>query len=270
MTDTLQPMTQGSTDSPEAEPAPPRKGGTGKKILILVIILIGIGIVVRFFFIQQEFRYAGTLEATKVDLSAQVASTISQVDVQEGDAVKPGQRVVALSCDDIRLADDLATENYERNLRLFRAGTTSRETLDQMTNHKKDADVRLSWCEIHSPLSGRVLSRYHEPGEWVNPGTRLLTLANIRDIWAYIYVAEPEVARLQPGQKLEGRLPELGDRPFMGTILKINDEAEFTPKNVQTRAERQRLVFGVKVSFLGSNEQEILKPGMTIEIELPK
>jgi HlyD family secretion protein len=58
-------------------------------------------------------------------------------------------------------------------------------------------------------------------------------------------------------------------RKFTGTILKINDEAEFTPKNVQTRSERTRLVYGVKVSFLGANDDEILKPGMTIEIELP-
>jgi HlyD family secretion protein len=68
--------------------------------------------------------------------------------------------------------------------------------------------------------------------------------------------------------KLNGHLPEMGDRLFIGKILKINDEAEFTPKNVQTRSERERLVFGVKVSFLGVNEDEILKPGMTIEIEL--
>jgi HlyD family secretion protein len=64
-------------------------------------------------------------------------------------------------------------------------------------------------------------------------------------------------------------LPELNNREFDGKIIKINDEAEFTPKNVQTRSERERLVFGVKVSFLGANDQEILKPGMTIEVKLP-
>ena len=69
---------------------------------------------------------------------------------------------------------------------------------------------------------------------------------------------------------LTGYLPELGDRKFEGIIVKINDEAEFTPKNVQTRTERERLVFGVKISFKETNADEILKPGMTIEVQLPE
>jgi len=104
----------------------------------------------------------------------------------------------------------------------------------------------------------------------VNPGTKLLTLANTRDIWTFIYVPQPAVSRIHVGMKLKGRLPELNDREFDGTVVKINDEAEFTPKNVQTRSERERLVFGVKISFLGANENEVLKPGMTIEVALPK
>jgi HlyD family secretion protein len=70
--------------------------------------------------------------------------------------------------------------------------------------------------------------------------------------------------------KLKGYLPELKMKEFDGRILKINDVAEFTPKNVQTQEERERLIYGVKVSFLESNADEILKPGMTIEVALPK
>ena len=241
------------------------------------IILIGVAAVIivtaiaaKLLFFRGEFLYAGTLEATKVDLSARISSAISVVRVQEGDRVAEDQEVVALSCEDIRVASELANDNYRRTVGLFRAGTSSQEIMDQVKNRKEDADVRLSWCTVESPISGVVLSRYHEPGEWVNPGTKLLTLANIRDIWAFIYVPQPEVSKLKVGMKLKGYLPEQNNREFDGKIIKINDEAEFTPKNVQTRSERERLVFGIKVSFLGSNEQEILKPGMTIEVKLPK
>lgn len=241
-----------------------------KKLPLLLLGLILVGLAIRYFLLTGNFRYAGTLEATKVDLSAQIPSTIQRITVQEGDEVSPGRELITLSCEDIKVAQEIATENYARTLKLYKAGSASKESLDQTKNRKDDADVRMSWCRIHSPIQGTVLSRYHEPGEWVSPGTKLLTLANIRDIWAYIYVAQPEIQRLKPGMKLIGYLPELHDRAFEGRIIKINEEAEFTPKNVQTRAERTRLVYGVKVSFLGSNEEGVLKPGMTIEIQLPK
>ena len=241
-----------------------------KTILIAAAVVIVAAIVAKLLFFRGEFLYAGTLEATKVDLSAQVSSAIGKVNVQEGDHVAGNQELVVLTCEDVKVASELANDNFRRTVALYRAGTASQDTMDQVKYKKDDADVRLGWCAIKSPISGTVLSRYHEPGEWVNPGTKLLTLANIRDIWAYIYVPQPDVSRLQVGMKLKGYLPELNNREFEGTIIKINDEAEFTPKNVQTRAERTRLVYGVKVSFLGSNEQEILKPGMTIEVKLPQ
>ncbi len=248
---------------------------SGRKITPRRALLAAAGLVVaalglKFFVFSHAFLYAGTLEATKVDLSARLSSAIAEVKVQEGDHVAANQELVRLLCDDVKVAADLATTNFNRNERLFKGGTVSPENMDQIKNRKDDADVRLSWCSIQSPISGTVLSRYHEPGEWVVPGTKLLTLADIRNIWAYVYVPQPEVARLKPGEKLNAYLPELNRRLFVGHILKINDEAEFTPKNVQTEAERSRLVFGVKVSFQGVNDDEILKPGMTIEIELPR
>jgi len=241
-----------------------------RTIFIVGAVLIAAAIAVKLEFFRDDFLYAGTLEATKVDLSARISSAIESVKVQEGDRVTENQELVVLACEDVKIAAELANENYQRTLRLFRAGTATQEALDQVKNRKDDADVRLDWCSVRSPIRGTILSRYREPGEWVNPGTKLLTLANIQDIWTYVYVPQPEVSKLQVGMKLKGYLPELNNREFDGTIIKVNDEAEFTPKNVQTRAERTRLVFGVKVSFLGSNAEEILKPGMTIEVKLPQ
>lgn len=241
-----------------------------KKLVIAVLALAAAGFAVKQLFFQGPFLYAGTLEVTKVDLSSRLTSTIQAVIPQEGDRVTKDEELVRLLCDDTKVAADLAGINFRRSQKLFKNGTISPDAMDQVKNRKDDSDVHVSWCSIRSPLDGTVLSRYHEPGELVNPGTKLLTLANVKDIWAYIYVPQPDVAKLRVGEELTGYLPELGMKPFTGHIFKINEEAEFTPKNVQTRAERERLVFGVRVSFLGSNEQEILKPGMTIEVALPK
>jgi HlyD family secretion protein len=243
---------------------PPRK----VIIAAAVVVLVVIGLV--YWFTRAPFRYAGTLEATKVDLSARLAAAIQEVSVREGDRVQRGQALAALACEDYKINARLAHENYDRSVKLSKIGSVSAEALDQIRNRMEDADIHLNWCAIQSPIDGKVLTRYREPGEWVSPGTKLLTLANIQEIWAYVYVPQPLVATLKPGMKLKGYLPELKNREFEGVIEKINDEAEFTPKNVQTQSERERLVFGIKVSFRESNAEEILKPGMTIEVELPK
>ena len=209
------------------------------KRILPILIVVAIGFAVDLVFFQGQFRYAGTLEATKVDISSQVPSAISAVNVHEGDHVESGQNLISLACADIRVADELATINYKRNLRLFKAGTASQETLDQMKNRKDDADVRLGWCEIQSPhprhgaqplsRAGRMGERRHEA-----PDARQYP----RHLGLHLRRRSPMSGELKPGMKLTGHLPEMHDREFTGTILKINDEAEFTPKNVQTRAER--------------------------------
>ncbi len=239
-----------------------------KKIVIIISVLALIGVFVYFKVLKHPFLYAGTLEVTKVDLSARLAAAIDQVTVQEGDRVKKDQVLIVFACEDYKIAERLAQQNYDRYKPLSTQGWESKESLDQFKTKLDDANTHVQWCTISSPIDGKVLSRYHEPGEWMNPGTKILTLANIQDIWAYIYVPQPMIAKLAIGQKLKCMLPELNNRVFEGTILKINEEAEFTPKNVQTQTERERLIYGVKISFLGSNQEEILKPGMTIEVEL--
>jgi HlyD family secretion protein len=241
-----------------------------KKIVIVMIVLLLIGGLLYFKVWKHPFLYAGTLEATKVDLSARLAAVIDQITVEEGDRVKKDEVLIVLACEDYKIAARLAQQNYDRYKPLSSQGWESKEALDQFKTKMDDADTHVQWCTIISPINGKVLSRYHEPGEWMNPGTKILTLANIQDIFAFIYVPQPFIAKLAIGQKLKCALPELNNRIFEGTIIKINDEAEFTPKNVQTQTERERLIYGVKISFLGANQEEILKPGMTVEVELPE
>ena len=82
------------------------------------------------------------------------------------------------------------------------------------------------------------------------------------DVW--IYVPYEELARISVGQRVRGYLPET-DRYFEGTVLTTDDVAEFTPKNVQTRNERTRLVYGVKTRFK-NDAARTLKSGMTLEV----
>jgi len=243
-----------------------------KKLLYFVSIFIVIicGAFIFTFLSNNHFRYAGTLEATYIDLSARLSAAISEVKVHEGDRVVVGQSLITFACEDFKISAKLAEEEYGRNVQLLKGNFIPPSDIDKYKNQLDSANAKVNWCALTSPIDGKVLSRYHEPGEWMTPGMKILTLANIRDIWAYIYVPQPQVAKLLLGMKIKGVLPELNNREFEGEIIKISDEAEFTPKNVQTQSERERLIYRVKVSFLKANADEILKPGMTIEVVLPK
>jgi HlyD family secretion protein len=237
-----------------------------KPILIsLAVVAIALGIYFFKVYFKPAFEFAGTIEATRIDLPSRIATVVRSIEVSEGQVVKKDQLLARLACEDVELAHSLANENYQRALNLKQTGSISKEAIDLSFNKKQEADTRFSWCEIKSPVDGTVLSKYLEPTEWVNPGTKILTVANLDALWTYFYVSQELMSKLSIGARVTGHVPEIS-KSFSGTIVKINEEAEFTPKNVQTQSERTRLVFGIKVAF--NNDGGFLKPGMTIQSQI--
>jgi len=118
---------------------------------------------------------------------------------------------------------------------------------------------------IVSPATGIVSSRLVEPGEIVAVGTPLAIIVDLDHAWVNAYVEEPLVPALRVGQSLTV-VTDGGDR-LGGTIAFIAPRAEFTPRNVQTSAERARLVYRVKVTV--DNSRGVLKPGMPVDVQLP-
>jgi len=239
-----------------------------KKIIPMMILAVIGSIIIIKLKSGGDFRYSGTIEATETDLSARISGVIESYGAREGDPVKKGAVIAGLDCADLRLAADIAAEDFSRAAELYKGGSLSKENYDRLKYKRDDSALKVEWCSIKSPVSGRLLYYYREKGELVAPGTRLATVADLSEVWAYIYVPHDMLALLKPGMELQGFLPEAGDKKFPGRISVIYSEAEFTPKNVQTRKERTRLVFAVKVSF--PNPDEMLKPGMTIEVKLPE
>lgn len=241
-----------------------------KKIFLLILVaLVFVAIVyfvLNFFVNKKPYMYAGTLETTKVIVSARVASDVSDVFVVEGDVVQSGQPLMELSCDAYKILGRQIDNDYERVIKLMERGHVSAVEYDALTRNKQDNDLKLSWCMVKSPMNAVVTTKFREVGEVVAPGAALIALANPYDIWAYFYVPYSMLYKLSVGQQVVGILPEADNMKFLGRIIKINEVAEFTPKNVQTRDERTRLVYGIKVQF--ENTDLILKAGMTIESTL--
>ena len=238
-----------------------------KKIIPVIVILIAAGAVYFKARSGADFRYSGTIEATETDLSARISGVIESYGAGEGDLIKKGAVITSINCDDLRLAAGIAAEDFKRADELYKGGSVSKENYDRLKYKRDDSALKVDWCSVKSPVSGRVFYTYREKGELVSPGTKLATVADLSEVWAYVYVPHDLLAKLKPGMEVNGFLPEAGDEKFPGRISVIYSEAEFTPKNVQTRKERTRLVFAVKVSF--HNPDETLKPGMTVEVRLP-
>jgi len=127
----------------------------------------------------------------------------------------------------------------------------------------KLAEEQLGYTRVAAPLNATILRIPVELGETVFPGSALLTLADLSSMEVKIYVPGPVLGKIQLGQPVDLKTDSFADRLFTGTIATIADEAEFTPKNVQTRDERVRLVYAVKVRV--PNPDGTLKTGMPVD-----
>jgi len=128
------------------------------------------------------------------------------------------------------------------------------------------AGSRLREAAIVSPINGVVLRKNLEAGEMANPGVSILTLVDPTDLWLRAYVPETDIGRIKVGMAARITIDAYKDRTFSGKITEIASEAEFTPKNVQTKKERVNLVFRIKIAV--DNPQGLLKPGMPADAEI--
>jgi HlyD family secretion protein len=142
-----------------------------------------------------------------------------------------------------------------------------RAQVAQASAQLAQADAALGFAEITAPFAGTISRRLREPGEVVSAGLPVLTLADPGDRWVRIYVREDEVGRVAIGQPATIRIDAFPDRTYRGEVSFISNEAEFTPRNVQTREERVKLVYRVKVRVVGDTLLD-LKPGLSADVRL--
>ncbi len=128
------------------------------------------------------------------------------------------------------------------------------------------AKISFDYAQLTAPVAGWILLKNIEAGEVVNVGTPVFTLGDIADLWMNVYVGEREVGRLRLGDPVTIRVDAYPKETFSGKVIFISQEAEFTPKNIQTKDERTKLVYRVKVAI--RNLDQKLKPGMPADAEL--
>lgn len=120
--------------------------------------------------------------------------------------------------------------------------------------------TRLTYAQITAPVDGMVLSKNIEAGEYVSPGTPVVTIGDLNQVWLKAYIAETDLGKVKLGQKVLVTTDTYRGKTYSGQIGFIASEAEFTPKNIQTSAERVKLVYRIKIVI--DNAAHELKPGM--------
>ncbi|OLD57044.1 MAG: hypothetical protein AUI83_05775, partial [Armatimonadetes bacterium 13_1_40CM_3_65_7] len=136
----------------------------------------------------------------------------------------------------------------------------ARAQLAQARAALQQAEILRGYTVLSAPLSGVVVAKHVEIGDLVGVGAPVLTIADLSQPYLRLFISETDLGRVTLGEPVDVRVDAFRGRVFHGTVTEISDHAEFTPGNVQTREERVKLVFAVKV--LLSNQDGVLKPGL--------
>jgi len=128
------------------------------------------------------------------------------------------------------------------------------------------AQIVLEYTVLRAPFTGVILSRQAELGEDEVPGTPVVTLADLDHVWLRAYVNEPDIGKIRLGQRVTVTNDSYPGKIYHGRISFIASQAEFTPKTVETHAERITLVYRVKIDL--ENPTHELVPGLPADAHI--
>jgi HlyD family secretion protein len=245
---------------------------------------------------------SGTIEATIVQISSALPGRVTEVLVEEGDSVTAGDHLARLDGGELEAQRDQAEARAaaaeagvtaaeamvraaEANQQLAEAGGSeeqaaaaaaqtdaARAQLEAARAESNAAGAAVALVEsqiasltIASPIDGIVLARAIEPGEYAAPGAPLLRIGQLEDLTLTVYVLEDRYGEIELGQTATVRVDSFPDETFKGEVVEIADEAEFTPRNVQTEEGRRSTVFAVHLAV--DDPDSRLKPGMPADVE---
>ena len=227
--------------------------------------------------LEGGFRSEEVAAAAAAAAGARERLAAAERDLERARLLFEGGAISREEYDRAETARDVAAtqlEQAEQQALLLRRGP-SREPIEAARSRVEEARAALAAAEatladrtIEAPFAGVVTVRHREPGEVVAPGAPVVTLLDRADRWVRIYVPEDRIGAVRLGGRAEIGSDTCPDRRYPGEVFFIASEAEFTPNNVQTREERVRLVYAVKVRVLDDPDHE-LKPGLPVDVTIP-
>ena len=172
---------------------------------------------------------------------------------------KAGSLAVGVKREDVRR---LTAER----VRLVASRVTLQHQAEVADARVTEIEATLADLRITAPSDGTVITRLAEPGELVAPGRPLATLTDLSSLYVRVYVPEREIGKVRLGNQARIYADAFPGRAFGGSVVEIAQRAEFTPKDVHVKDEREKLVFAVKVAI--DNSEGYLKPGMGVDVRI--
>lgn len=183
--------------------------------------------------------------------------------------------IPAKALDDVSVQADQARSILEQAKKQYeKAKTGARreeiEAAEAMRDQARSAaDIlrkKIADCLVVSPAAGTILHRLAETGEVVAAGAAIATMADLATVKITAYVTERDLGSVSLGRNASLRVDAYPDQTFPATVSRIADEAEFTPKTIQTREERVKTVFLIELT--AANPDGVFKPGMPVDVIL--
>ncbi len=265
-----------------------------KKRIVPVIAIVVAGALAFVYFREKNLnsdhtlKVSGNIEATEVRLSFQTPGRLVERLVDEGYHIKKDQVLARLDKDELTKIKEQAQANLaqaQSDYQLQQKQSTRTANLlknDAVTEQDNDlaqanfevaqakllsaqralelATIHLNYADLTSPIDGFVTVKSADVGEVLQAGSPVFTVVDLNDIWLTAYVNETDLGRIKLNQSVDVKTDTYTDRTYRGRISFISQEAEFTPKYIQTTEERVKLVYRIKVDLANPNLD--LKPGM--------
>ena len=194
---------------------------------------------------QAEQRYALVKEGPRKEeiagARAQLARTLGAVRTAEANRIELRRK-----------EQELVARRAEIDRARAQAGITQAQLADTV---------------IASPIDGVVLVKSTEPGEVIAAGTTIVSIGDIDHPWLRAYVGETDLGRVKLGTPVKLTTDSYPAKTYMGAVSFISSEAEFTPKQIQTKEERVKMVYRIKVEVDNPNQE--LKNNMPVDAEIP-
>jgi HlyD family secretion protein len=179
---------------------------------------------------------------------------------KERDSVKLSYDTAKSKLDDAEAALRQAKSNLKKIEATEQEIEAAVSQIRQAKAASEQSDIQLQYTRLLAPYNGIITSRNVEPGEVVSPGREVLTMADLETVDLKIFVDETEIGKVKPGQDVDVKIDTFPNKVYKGKVAFISPEGEFTPKIIQTKKERVKLVYLVKVSI--PNPSFELKSGM--------